>query len=130
MSLEHELIVDCPTVAHEDAERFAQRWLVVDEHFVWRRDLYADKLSCVQTSVGFGNMVLRAPGMLRLDLPMEVIEDDESVWRKAQVGSQTITVVDEGDLAAAWFSNVVGQPCRLVKIHPDEPTPALSSPVS
>lgn len=125
MSTEHELIVGCPKVAHEDAARFAQRWFVVDEAFVWQPGAHDDKLAAVGVAVGFGNMVLRAPGMLRLDLPMDVIEDDDSVWRDAQIAGQRVKVVDEGDLAAVWFSNVVGKPCRLVKVHPDEPTPAV-----
>lgn len=125
MSTEYELIVGCPKVANDDAARFARRWLVVDEHLAWHSDLYADQLRGVEISMSFGNMVLRAPGMLRLDLPMDVIEDDESVWRDARIGDKSVKVVDEGDLAAVWFSNVTGKPCRLVKIHPDEPTPEL-----
>lgn len=124
MTSEYEIIVGCPAVDHDDAERFAQRWLVVDEHFVWRPEVVADKLAVVQIGISFGNLVLRSAGMLRLDLPMDVIEDDDSVWRDAQISGQSVKVVDEGDLAAAWFSNVVGKPCRLVKIHPDEATPA------
>lgn len=125
MSKEFELIVGCPAVADLDAARFAQRWLVVDEAFVWHRGIHDEKLAAVEIAISFGNMVLRAPGMLRLDLPMDVIEDDDSVWRDAQIGGRRVKVVDEGDLAAVWFSNVVGKPSRLVKIHPDEATPAL-----
>ncbi len=120
-----ELIVGCPVLSHEDAARFEMRWFLVDENFVWHPDQLTRKLSAVQISISFGNMVLRAPGMLRLDLPMDVIEDDDSVCRQAQVGKQVVKVVDEGDLAAAWFSNVVGKPCRLVKIHPDASMPAF-----
>jgi hypothetical protein len=32
-------------------------------------------------------------------------------------------VVDDGDLPAVWFGNVIGIPCRLVKVHPDESVP-------
>ncbi|MCD8504183.1 MAG: MOSC domain-containing protein [Burkholderiaceae bacterium] len=123
MLTEYELIVGAPNVASDDVARFARRWLVVDERLTWHSGLYADKLARVEISLSFGNMVLRAPGMLRLDLPMDVIEDDESVWRDAKIGERSVKVVDEGDLAAAWFSNVVGKSCRLVKLHPDEPTP-------
>lgn len=114
------VIVDCPAVAHSDAAQYVKRWLIVDETFEWRRDLYGDKLSGVQITISHGNMVLRAPGMLRLDLPMDVIEDDDSVLRQATVSGRTLKVVDEGDLAAVWFGNVIGQACRLVKVHPDE----------
>ena len=114
------IIVDCAAVSHADAAAYKNRWLIVDEAFQWRRDLYGDKLSSVEIGISQGNLVLRAPGMLRLDLPMDVIEDDESVFREATAQGRTLRVVDEGDLAAVWFGNVIGQPCRLVKVHPDE----------
>ena len=66
----------------------------------------------------FGQLVLRAPGMLRLDLAVDVIEDDPdslSVW---QENGQPVQLVDEGDLPAQWFSRYVGQPLRLLKRLP------------
>ncbi len=66
-----------------------------------------------------GYLVLRAPGMLRMDIPLDVIEDDDSVVRQASIATQSVAVVDEGDLAAVWFGHVTGQTCRLVKVHPD-----------
>ena len=114
------IIVDCVAVSHVDATAYKNRWLIVDEAFQWRRDLYGDKLSSVEIGISQGNLVLRAPGMLRLDLPMDVIEDDDSVFRQATVQGRSLSVVDEGDLAAVWFGNVIGQPCRLVKVHPNE----------
>jgi hypothetical protein len=48
-----------------------------------------------------------------------VIEDDDSVRQTAQVANQTVDVVDEGEVAAAWFTHVTGQPSRLVKVHPE-----------
>lgn len=57
--------------------------------------------------------------MLRLDVPLDVIEDDDSVERSARIGGSDVRVVDEGELASAWFSQRLGQPCRLVKVHPE-----------
>ena len=70
-------------------------------------------------SVRFGYLVVRAPGMLRMDIPIDVIEDDDSVLTEARVGGQPVKVVDEGSLAAAWLGDLLGHPCRLVKVHPD-----------
>jgi hypothetical protein len=119
------LIVGCPHVGHEDAERFKHRWFLMDEQNHWLGDLSGEPLASVQINISHGNMVLRAPGMLRLDIPMDVIEDDDSVWRDAMVDKLQVRVVDEGDLAAVWFGNVIGRACRLVKVHPDEPTPSF-----
>lgn len=118
-----ELVVGCQPVVHEDASRFERRWFLVNEQWHFDAAVFKDALTTVELSVAQGNLVLRAPGMLRLDIPMDVIEDDDSVWRQAKVGQQRVQVVDEGDLAAVWFGNVVGQACRLVKVHPDVPIP-------
>jgi hypothetical protein len=119
------IIVGCPAVSHADGAKLSSRWWIVDEAFEWRPELYGDKLAVVELALGHGNLVLRAPGMLRLDVPIDVIEDDDSVFRQATIKGQTLKVVDEGDLAAVWFGNVIGQPCRFVKVHPDESAPAI-----
>lgn len=106
-----------PALAQADA--YDRRWLVVDPDHAWLSLDQAPRLGQLELSLRFGYLVVRAPGMLRLDVPLDVIEDDASVERSAQVGSQTVRVVDEGDLAAAWLTEWLGQPCRLMKVHPD-----------
>ncbi|NLC35584.1 MAG: hypothetical protein GX772_03925 [Alcaligenaceae bacterium] len=73
-------------------------------------------LANVSVRLRFGYLVLQAPGMLRLDIPLDVIEDDPSVLRTVQLDGREVSVADEGAWAAEWFSQVVGQPVRLVKI--------------
>jgi hypothetical protein len=53
-----------------------------------------------------------------------VIEDDDSVNRQATIAKQPVVVIDEGEVAAVWFSKALGQECRFVKIHPDAKAPA------
>ncbi|WP_084386713.1 MOSC N-terminal beta barrel domain-containing protein [Castellaniella caeni] len=103
------------------------RWLVVDAQGRWLTAQQAAGLGALDLSLRFGYLVIRAPGMLRLDIPLDVIEDDDSVERVAHVGTQAVRVVDEGDLAAAWFAQWLGLPCRLMKVHPDAPTVAWPS---
>ena len=80
------------------------------------RDLPA--LEALELDLRFGDLVLRAPGMMRLDIPVDVIEDDESAcafWREEH---SQVRLVDEGELAAAWFSRWLGRPVRLLKRLP------------
>ena len=114
----------CPVAAcspsnHRQAILYHHRWLVVDESSHWLTAQNCPALAEVTTDIKLGYLVLRAPGMLRMDIPLDVIEDDESVWRQATIVTQQATVVDEGDLAAVWFGQVTGRVCRLVKVHPD-----------
>lgn len=113
-------IAACAGVTDSRAEPYDKRWLLVDAQDHWLSQSHCEKLAEVTTALRMGYLVIRGDGMLRLDIPLDVIEDDDSVVRYAQVGTQRLRVVDEGDLAAAWFTNYLGQPCRLVKVHPDE----------
>ncbi|MFV0282207.1 MAG: MOSC N-terminal beta barrel domain-containing protein [Castellaniella sp.] len=112
-------IAGAAALADEAAQPYDRRWLTVDEQDRWLDASRAPGLSGLEVSLRFGYLVIRADGMLRLDIPLDVIEDDDSVERTARVGGQAVRVVDEGDLASAWFSQWLGQPCRLVKVHPD-----------
>ena len=106
-------------VAREDARPYDRRWLLVGDDNAWLDGAQAPGLGQLDLSLRFGYLVIRAPGMLRLDIPLDVIEDDDSVERVARVGGQPVRVVDEGDLAAAWFAEWLGTPCRLMKVHPE-----------
>lgn len=112
-------IAGCPGIANPDAAPYDRRWLILDELGVWLHYHDAGLLDQISLELRLGYLVLRAPEMLRLDIPLDVIEDDDSVCLQTVIGRQNIKVVDEGDLVAAWMTQFLQQPCRLVKIHPD-----------
>lgn len=115
----HFPIVACGGTASAAAAAYDKRWLVVDAAGRWLSQSHNEQLADIQIELRLGYLVLRAPGMLRLDIPLDVIEDDDSVRGAATIGAQQVDVVDEGELAAAWLTQFLGQPCRLVKVHPD-----------
>jgi uncharacterized protein YcbX len=96
-----------------------RRWMVVDASGEFLSQRSHPRLALVKTRIHFGDLTLTAPGMLRLDLPVEVVEDDDSVRRQVRVWDDAVDAVDEGDLAASWFSRFLNTSCRLVKLHPD-----------
>lgn len=112
-------VVGCAGLERRQAADYHQRWFVVDANNQWLGATQSAALSNVTTDLKMGALVLRAPGMLRIDVPLDVIEDDDSVKRTVQVGQQSVIVVDEGDVTATWLTHVTGQPCRLVKLHPE-----------
>lgn len=111
-------IAGCAALEGTDYAAYDRRWLVVDETGRWLDRGRCPDLAEIEVSVRFGYLVVRAPGMLRMDLPMDVVEDDDSVDAQALVGDQAVRVVDEGELAAVWFTDLLGRACRLVKVHP------------
>ncbi|HEY9280589.1 MAG TPA: MOSC N-terminal beta barrel domain-containing protein [Eoetvoesiella sp.] len=119
MTLQYFPIVACAPTSNPDAAPYDKRWLVIDGagRLLMRKQYPA--LAQITVAISFGYLAIRAPGMLRMDIPLDVIEDDDSVCREITIGGQQIRVVDEGDLTAAWMSNYLGAPSRLVKIHPE-----------
>jgi uncharacterized protein YcbX len=103
----------------EGGLRYDRNWMVVDADGKFITQRTHPKMALVRTELKLSELVIRAPGMLRLDIIRDVIEDDDSVNRRVKVWKDEVDAVDEGDLAAHWFSTFLGVPCRLVKIHPD-----------
>lgn len=77
--------------------------------------LAQQKLQQIQLEIKFDYLVLKAPGMLRLDIPMEVQEDDESAFEWIDYQGRKQQAVSEGALAAQWFSVYFECPLRLMK---------------
>lgn len=114
---EYRPIAAANVVQHADAKHYDRQWLIINGKRAWISEPAV--LSRIDVSIRFGYLVLQAPGMLRLDIPMDVIEDDDSVRDTAKIGDQWVDIVDEGEVAAVWLTQHLGQAARLVKIHPE-----------
>jgi uncharacterized protein YcbX len=119
MSALYHPVAHCGGLDDPRAADYERRWLLVNSGGQWMTRSECPALANIAVEMRFGYLVLRAPGMLRIDIPLDVIEDDDSVRSAVLVGTQAVDVVDEGELAAAWVSNFTGIPCRLMKVHPD-----------
>ncbi|MFP4313576.1 MAG: MOSC domain-containing protein [Alphaproteobacteria bacterium] len=98
-------------------------WMLVQDQginagkFITQRDRGCEKLSLVQSS-------LDKEGKIKFSTPAgKTLEVSQSGWNKykgaVRVWSDECAAVDAGDTAAKWFSDYLGQPCRLVKIPDD-----------
>lgn len=121
-------VKSCAGIAMTEAEltptglAWDRAWMVVDESggFVTQRDL--PRMALVQPSFKFGQLVLRAPGMLSLHLSLEAAEFP----RRVRVWDDEVEAWDMGDVAAQWFSDFLGpdapqrlQRLRLVRFDPE-----------
>jgi hypothetical protein len=116
-------VYGCEPLADAEAQPYHHRWLIVDDNGLALSVGQCPKLKAIQLSLSLGYLVFKGEGMLRMDVPLDVIEDDDSVMGEGRVGMRRLRIIDEGDLAAAWVSNFLGTQGRLVKIHPDEAHP-------
>jgi uncharacterized protein len=90
-------------------------WMVVDAHgrFLTQRAL--PRMALIRPQLRSDELVLRAPGMLALHVALDAVEAPASVtvWR------DTVPAWDLGPVAAQWFTDFLGQPCRLVRFDPE-----------
>lgn len=92
-----------------------RNFMVVDAqtgHFVTQRTL--PQMALISTEYKLGTIVVRAPGMLRLDLPLDVAGEAMQVT----VWDDTVDAFDMGEVAAQWFSVFLKRPLRLVRFDP------------
>ena len=98
---------------------YDREWMVVSEDGQFLSQREHPKLALVTPLLKTDVIELRAPGMLRLELTLGLPHPDQAVTREVRIWDDTVLAYDCGDLAAAWFSNVIGARCRLVRHHPD-----------
>ena len=94
---------------------FDRAWMVVDAQgqFLTQREL--PRMALVQPQLKHYEMVLRAPGMLALHVKLDEVEAPVQV----RVWDDDVAAFDMGAIAAQWFTDFLGIPCRLVRFDPD-----------
>ncbi|HXX30808.1 MAG TPA: MOSC N-terminal beta barrel domain-containing protein [Myxococcaceae bacterium] len=88
-------------------------WMVVDggDQFISQRT--QPRLALVEPALGADRLTLRAPGMEPLELPPTGRAGTE---REVVVWDDRCRALDQGELAADWFSRYLGVTARLVRI--------------
>ena len=87
-----------------------RRWMVVDQNGQFLHQRIHPQLALVRTTLGVDALTVEAPGMPRLQVvpPAGGQRADVVVW------NDSVSAADAGDDAAAWFSQCLSLPCRLV----------------
>lgn len=92
-----------------------RRWMLVDAsngRFLTQRALpQMSQLSALWNPAG--GLTLSAPGRPSLDV---ALPDPNSDLRGTFIWKDSMLVPDAGDEAAAWLSEFIGKPCRLVHV--------------
>ena len=90
-------------------------WMVVDDQGMFLTQRVLPRMALIRPQLKSDEMVLRAPGMLALHVAIDAVEAPATVtvWR------DTVPAWDMGAVAAQWFTDFLGQPCRLVRFDPE-----------
>ncbi len=78
-------VAGCAGTDHRLAGDYHHRWMVIDAQGEWLTAQACPALQEVSVDLKMGALVLRAPGMLRMDIPLDVIEDDDSVTARPRL---------------------------------------------
>lgn len=88
-----------------------RRWMVVDAQGVFLSQREVPRLALVTAMPVPGGIQLGAPGTRRLEVP---VSGDAAASRVVRLWAGTCLAIDQGDEAAAWLTQWLGLPCRLV----------------
>jgi uncharacterized protein YcbX len=92
-----------------------REWMVVDPsgRFLTQREF--SRMARIVPQVRDGLVSVTFPDMAALPLERRHLPEDES--RMVAVWDDHVIATDCGEVAAAWFTQVIGTPCRLVRFR-------------
>ncbi|MFC7516212.1 MOSC domain-containing protein [Herbaspirillum sp. GCM10030257] len=96
---------------------YDREWMVVDAEgqFMTQRDY--PKMALIVPRIKADTLELRAPGMLRLEVPLGLPDPSEETTLTVHVWGEPVHAYDCDETTATWFSKFLGTPCRLVRFH-------------
>lgn len=97
---------------------YDREWMVVDANGNFLTQRQHPKMATIVPRIKADTLELRAPGMLRLEIPLDLPDPDDAPTCLVKVWNDTLKAYDCDATTATWFSNALGTPCRLVRFHP------------
>ncbi len=107
------LPLQCATV-DELGLRGDRRFLVVDSEMRFLTQRTVPRMARIATALDEAHLVLSADGEGSVQIPLRQerrVTCEVSIWRSTGLKAE-----DCGDEPAAWLSQAIGQPCRLVQV--------------
>jgi len=112
--------------------KFDRNWMVVNEagRFLSQREL--PQMALIETTIAPDSLYLTVAGQAPLAIPLA---GNRGETMTVQIWHDQTQAIDQGETAAAWLSQLLGQPARLVRIgagysRPVQPIQPNASEVS
>jgi len=96
--------------------QYDRNWMIIDaktNRFITQRQ--NSKLASVVSSFTDEHLVVRAPGMEPLKLPLHI---NKQANRSVQIWTDDVMAIDEGPVAAQWISKFLGKEACIVRMDP------------
>lgn len=94
-----------------------REWMLVTREGLFLTQREYPRMALVTPRIMGDAVEVTAPGMPPLRLPLA--HDPAASNMTVQIWDHSVIAADCGDAAAAWFSDAVQGPCRLVRFRPD-----------
>ncbi len=96
---------------------YDREWMVIDAagQFLTQRE--HPRMALITPRLKADTVELRAPGMLRLEIPLGLPDPSDEITLEVRLWEHTVLAYDCDETTAAWFSNAIGVACRLVRFH-------------
>jgi uncharacterized protein YcbX len=98
---------------------YDREWMLVDDegNFLTQRE--HPRMALIVPRLRSDTLELRAPGMLRLEIGLDLPDPEHAPTRQVRLWSQVLKAYDSDELTSTWFSRFLGVSCHLVRFHPD-----------
>lgn len=88
-----------------------REWVVVDAQGEFLSQREHPRMALIETRLTSSSLLLKAPGMLLLDVPL----DSEGDVVEVRVWDDRVSAVTQGAMADAWLGEYLGVPARLMR---------------
>lgn len=97
---------------------YDREWMVVNGKGEFLTQREHPEMALIRPRIKADTLELRAPGMLALEIPLDLPDPDEAPTIEVGIWNDKVKAYDCDLTTATWFSNFLGEPCRLVRFHP------------
>jgi uncharacterized protein YcbX len=98
---------------------YDREWMVVDADGEALTQREFPKMALIVPRIKSDVLEVRAPGMLRLEIPLGLPHPDDERLLRVRVWEDEVAAYDCDEMIATWFSKAIGTDCRLVRFHPE-----------
>jgi hypothetical protein len=97
---------------------YDREWMIVDENGQFLTQREHPRMALISPRIKTDTLELRAPGMLRLEIPLGLPAPEDEKTMQVKLWEDTWLAYDCDDTTATWVSKALGVTCRLVRFHP------------
>jgi uncharacterized protein YcbX len=96
---------------------YDREWAVVGPDGVVLTQREHPRMALIVPKLKSETLELRAPGMLRLEIPLGLPDPDTAPTLQVQVWEDSVLAYDCDETTATWFTRFLGVPCRLARFY-------------